>query len=167
MAGLEALTKKIDDFKASGKGIDEFMQSLGQDSNTKELLLKTIVEKMLEPKYLLQFARLDREMSYYICKHLIILNFFHDFYMRCEYRIRIAASKKHPFYQKKMRVIVPSKREISRIYGKFVNELLQLTIAYEGKGREELVNLFKSLNQQFAEDIKKQGFLQRFGLVSK
>lgn len=163
-AGIEDLVRKIDSFKESGKGIDDFFNSLGQDENTKEKLLKTVVEKLVMPEHLLEFSRLDREMSYYVCKHLLILNFFHDFYMMSEYRIAIIRSKVYPFYEKKVTFRLPPKKVMMGIYRKFVNELLQLTIAYEGQGRQELVSLFRSLNQQLTEDEKKSGFLQKFGL---
>ena len=161
----DELVKKLEANKAKGGNIDDFLGDLGKDDNVKEKILKEVVEKLVDPKYLLQFSRLDRDMSYYICKHLIILDFFSDYFLKCSCKIFIIKSSQYPFYKKQCVYVMPSKNEIKGIYRRFVNELQQLTIAYEGEGRKELISLFRSLNHELENDQKKAGLLEKFGLV--
>jgi hypothetical protein len=162
---VKDIVGKLDSSMKKGDKLEDFISTLGQDDNVKEKILKEVVEKLVDPQYLLQFSRLDREMSYYICKHLIILDFFSDYYMQCECKIFIDKCDRYPFYRKRCIYLLPSAAEVKDIYRRFVNELQQLTIAYNGEGRKELISLFRSLNHELEMDDKKSGFLDKFGLA--
>jgi len=131
----------------------------------KDKILAQMVEKLFDEQKLLMIARLDTNLAYYIVKHLIIDNFYMDYYSKIKIIYEMKKIDIEPYYE-----IVPNydDKDISvhivDSYKRLINEILQITISFQGKGREEILQTIKTIEAKILQDEmmhNKDGFVQK------
>lgn len=163
---LKSITDKADKAEESGMSIEDFMNGLGKTDDIKEKILKEVVDRLFSHDDLLMIARLDNNLAYYIAKHLIIKIFYFEYYNQIKVKFKIIKTVKFPFYKRvDDGIFFPNMDNIIReSYPKFINELLMLTISFQGQGRNELIKLYDSINERIRSDDLKTHFLDKMGL---
>jgi hypothetical protein len=163
---IKDVETKLDNAKTKGLKLDEFLNSLGKTDDIKEKILKEVVDKLFSKDDLLMIARLDDNLAYYIAKHLIIKIFYFEYYTQIKVKYKIVKYEKFPFYKREdIGIFFPDMdKVIIESYPKFINQLLMLTISFQGQGRNELIKLYDAINERIRSDDLKSQFLNKMGL---
>jgi len=142
--------QETDDNKAIT--IADLFSAIKETKDAREVAFSNMVEKLFNKDALLMISRLDKQLRYYIVKHLIIDNFYNQFYQQIEVKVKFVKDKKFPFYKRQITEIIGNKKDIMiKGYRKLIDELLQITISDEGKGRTEILSIIAAAEQKIRE----------------
>jgi len=182
----EDMKKELDTGIAQGINVIDKLTQLNEGTDIKEKVLKEVVDKLFSKEHLLMISRLDNTLAYHVIKFLIIDIFYADYYYSCKMtyhlvkcfhieKIKDTTNKTYdkvvwdnPPYEMVVTYTYPSiDNIIKRSYRRFINELLQVTISFNGKGRDELIKLYDSVNRELRNEDMNRGFLKNLGLTGK
>lgn len=143
--------------------LDDILGSITQAEDTKEKVLNDMTSYLFNDDKIYMIARLDKELAFYIVKHVIIKEFFLMYWNQCNIKIEIIKNNDYPYYEIIKNITYPTKEELVKSYDNYIYRLLQITISFQGKGRDEIISIIKSVYQQIEfEETEKRGLLKRF-----
>jgi hypothetical protein len=139
----------------------DLVQLMSQSSDAKDLILKEMSAKLFDKDSILMISRLNQEMSYYLTKHLIVRNFFTEYYQNFKYEQWLIPKKTKPYYEVKTEYQYGKLNEkLTEAYNKFILELCSLTISFNGESRKEMMSVIKSTEAKIMEQEMTQGGLK-------
>ena len=142
--------------------LDDFYKAMEKNQDVKDVALSNMVDTLFSDEKLFMIARLDKNLAYYMVKHIIIKNFFYTYYTDCSVGIEIKKTSEYPFYYVEYTQKIPKQQDLKGSYDEFMKRILQITISFEGKGREEIISIIKALREDIAdEEISKGGLLKK------
>jgi len=151
---------------SSNKGLSkaDLFEAIEKVGDAREKVLSGMVNKLFDDESLLKIARLDNELTNYIIKHLIIDNFFLEYWTKISIEKKIIKSNIYPYYSfEYTEKFERLPKHIEKSYRRLINELLEVTISYQGQGRKEIMEIIKSMEARLIEDK----INENRGIVSK
>ena len=123
-----------------------------------DALAEKLTDVLFSKDKLLMTARLTKEYALMVIRNTIVSKFFIGYYANCRADIKIIPISVPPFYRKVLNEEVPTKQQAFQSILKDLNdELLQITIGFDGLGRGELKTIVTSLVGKSLEDERKIG----------
>lgn len=126
----------------------------GDEGGTLEKSVFMLTNKLFDKAHLRMIARLNDTLAYYMIKHEALKLTFYDYYMKCRINYRLQAQDEPPYYRTCHQDVRPSPRGLSSSYREFIDIIYEITISFQGKGREEIRDLIRGLH---GEIEKKEG----------
>lgn len=138
-----------------------FMDLLGANSRGLDAMADRLSDILFNKEKLLMTSRLSKEYALMIIRNSIVSKFFIGYYGNCDAKIEIEAISVPPYYRrKKNKEVIPNdQRVLKNIMAELNEELLQITIAFDGEGRRELTDIVKAVVGKSNEDQRKLGVI--------
>ena len=131
----------------------DIMQAVQASKDSREKMMSDMVTLINEDKHLLKMSRLNQDLTYYVIKHLIIARFFLEYWSKISVTKKMIRTKEYPFYAIETTYTDNTTNKDFRVsYRKFIEEILSLTISYEGQGRKEIMQIIRSAEDKLRED---------------
>lgn len=116
-----------------------------------------LAKKIFDKDSLLMIARLDDELALFVLRHLIVLNYYAEYWQQVETITTFKRIDVYPYYEVSNDVVRAPVEALSGSYRRWINELLQVTISFKGEGRREVLEVMKSAEAKMLESqLKKQ-----------
>jgi hypothetical protein len=150
---------------APATGISDILQNSGESSDARQKVFSEIVQKLFDPESLLMISRVSQELAYYIVKHLIVEGIYYQYWLRIKIIRKAVPCDVYPFYRMETVTLNPGLDHFKMAaYKKLIDQILMITISYDGKGREEALSVIKSAEAKLMEQelMDKQGMLGKF-----
>jgi hypothetical protein len=166
------VTETLDKNMKAGKRINEVNRLMSESKNIFEKTFGESITKLFDKKdgNLKMIARLNNELTYYIVKHLLVLNWYATFWNKLSVNFTIIQTKKYPFWEVHREYIGDSLliEKYDNAYRDTIDDLLMLTISQGGLGRTELLQAISAAEEKMREGQLFGGrvgqALQKFGL---
>jgi len=149
--------------KNLGDSLKDFFTKFADVSEPKDKILTDMSHMLFDEEKLLMIARLDKNLAFYIVKHYIILIYFYRYYNVSKVIIKTEESDEYPFYKIKPEYNYPEHNVLIESYEEFIKKLLQITISFDGGGREDIKQIIEALFRE-KEKEEERGFR---GLMKK
>lgn len=144
--------------------MSQIMSSLMDQKDAREKAYQEMVKKLFDKDSLLMIARLSPELAYYIVKHQILLGMFQLYYEKIDVEIELrdegGVLVSRPIYRDSK---IPSYTHGA--YKNIIDDILQITISYDGQGRREILETMMSAEAKMLQDElrkNKTGILGKF-----
>jgi len=132
---------------------DDLVKIARETKDAREQVMGDMVKLINDDKHLLKMSRLNQDFTYYVVKHLIIARFFLEYWSNIQVNRLVIVTKTYPFYDIEENIIDKTTGPQYRSsYRKFIEEMLSLTISYEGQGRKEILQIIRSAEDKIRED---------------
>jgi hypothetical protein len=126
------------------------LQNLNQDP--KDKILTEMSAKLFDKDSILMISRLNQDMSYYITKHLIVRNFFSEYFQNLSYKQWLKPIKTKPYYEVKTEYSYGRlNSKLIEAYDKFILEICSLSISFNGESRKEIMSVLKTAEAKIME----------------
>lgn len=172
LKNIIGVTDKLNTNQKAGRRINEVNRLMSESKNAFEKTFGESITKLFDKKdgNLKMVSRLTSELTYYIVKHLLVLNWYATYWNKLAVNFSIVKTKKYPYWEVKREYIGDSLllEKYNNAYNDTIDDLLMLTISQGGLGRTELLQAVSA-----AEDKMREGqlfggrvaqTLQKFGL---
>lgn len=164
---LTHIEKRLSDAENKGMSFSELLKVIQDSKDTRDKVLGDMVNKMFDEKSLLMISVLDRELMYFVLRHLIVLNFYAEYWNNLTVEILIEPDLIHyPYYKRTIIYHGDVSEKERNAYKRLIDEVLKIQISYKGQGRNDIKDIIKGLQQQFVNqdmmEQKKQGWLSKF-----
>jgi len=146
MKKLEELTNE-DKTPADNKSFSfkDIMNAIDKKSNPLEKMSLELARTMFDDRKLLMTARMKLGYAKMIIRNMIVNHFFLKYYSKIEARIKLTPAEYPPYYERTVVHIIPNNlTEFQNSFNQFNKDLLKITIAFEGKGRDEIIKILEA-----------------------
>jgi len=147
-------------------GMEDIVNLMSQNRDAREKAFSEMVGKLFDKKSLLMISRLNADVSMFIVKHLIARRYFMYYWQEHKAHGVWTMTDTPPYYKVKWKHDRGFSQQMMKdSYNEFLDELMQVTISFQGKGREEILATIKSAESKILEQEMMQnrtGLLGRF-----
>lgn len=138
-----------------GKSINAIIK---QNENNLEEMASELVHVLYPEKDYLMVSRINSAFGFMLMKHEIISKLYVGYYGACKVDIKLEPISVAPFYKRTVDIKVPDKQVLfQKIMSDINDELQKMTIAFDGEGRKEGVEILQALVGRVNEDKKLLG----------
>jgi len=141
-------------------GMAGVMEQVGNQHDPKEQLWLEMGQNLFNENKLLMISRLNGGRFEYIAKNIILVDFYEKYFNGCK-----ISFKYHKLEGGKIRKEVVSFRPdpdkvLSKVYNRFINKILKLTISDGGEGRSEIITILNGQRNELIEKVKSMAMMQ-------
>lgn len=166
------VTKTVDQNQKAGKRIDRINQLMSESKNIFEKTFGDSINKLFDKESgnLKMIARLNPELTYYIVKHLLVLNWYAEYWNKLSVDFKIIPTLDYPGWKVDVKYNGDSAllAKYNTAYKDFIDDLLMLTISQNGLGRTELLGAIGAAEEKMREGQlfggRLKASLEKFGL---
>lgn len=140
---------------------NNFMDIIGHNDNKGlDAMAEKLTDVLFSKEKLLMTARLTKDYALMIIRNSIVSKFFIGYYANCKAEISLNPISVPPYYIKNIEYTIPNKdKAFQHIMKELNEELLQITIGFDGKGRQELTEIVSSVVRNFNQEKDKLGLI--------
>ena len=143
-------------------GMEDLEDLINKSKDPRDIAYSMLVNNLWDPSKLNMISRLDGDLTYYIAKNLIVNEFFLKYWCRAKAQYKFKKIKNPPYYQKEIIYKWPSSNlTYDKAYEEFIKTVLELTISKQGKGREEILKIIKSSDDDMSLRERAGSMLRR------
>jgi len=141
--------------KPSASGMDALSELMAKNRDPKEQLYLEMGQTLFKEDKLYMISRLNGGRMEYIIKNIILIDFYQTYFAGCRVDFKLKKIDNPPYYNKSVIVTRPDPdRVLIKVYNRFVNKILKLTISDGGEGRKEIIKILGGIEEQLREKIK-------------
>jgi len=139
----------------SSGGINDLMQMMNERKDPKEQLYLEMGQNLFDESKLMMIARLKGSEMEFILKNIIVIDFYQRYFNNCSATITLKPIKEYPYYEKILKEYKPDPNKVlDKVYDRFVNKIMKLTLSREGKSRGEIIQVLGAVKNQMEEKLK-------------
>lgn len=143
-----------------GFSIGDIMGMMSEQKDAREKAFSEMAAKLFDKSSLLMISRLDQTLGYYIVKHCILLQMYQLYWEKITVEVELSHTKQgwvgKPVYH-----LDGLPEHMTKAYKNVIDDILQITISYEGQGRKEILETMMSAEAKMvqAELMKNRGLM--------
>ena len=139
--------------------VNKFLDKMGSiaasvGGNPLDKAYDRIASKMFSEEDILWLSNLSPMMVYYVNKHIVVENWFVDWWMNVKVGRKLVPSDRYPFYKKDDIIEYPSDiaARMRAAHWKTVVNICKTTVSVDGAGRKEAKDILGGAKDEIKED---------------